>query len=138
MNGRKLHTGVGYNKVRQPVCGSGNGHGLGAKLEREHFGSHDPSYGTPSRSKKGDEDANENNENLLPCEVFDGDCFTNDGDNIFTKTHANGADKQETASAASCSIPYIPGMVITTLTALVTMAMMKGSRIPEFLKNVMP
>ena len=30
------------------------------------------------------------------------------------------------------STPYIPGIVITTLTAFVTMAIMKGSRIPEF------
>ena len=92
--------------VGQPVCRGGNRHGLGTEFQRKHFACHDPRYRTPGCRKEGNEDADENNEYFLPCKVFDGDCFTNDSDDIFAKTHAHATNNQETASTKAFDTIY--------------------------------
>lgn len=101
-----MHTRIGNSKVRQPICSAGHGYGLGTKLQREHFGDYDPCYWPPCRSKKGDEDTNEKNEDLLSCKVFDGNCFTDDGNDVFAKTHANATNEQETTSTKALDTIY--------------------------------
>lgn len=42
----------------------------------------------------------------MPCKVFDGDRFTDNGDDVFAKTHAHATNKQKTASTIALDAIY--------------------------------
>lgn len=86
-------------EIPEPVGGGGHGHGLCTNREGEDFGSDDPSDRTPSRSEKGNVNANKGDEDFLTGLVCDGDGDTDDGDQVLAYQHTSGTDEEKTTTS---------------------------------------
>lgn len=93
-------------------------------MEREDFTGDDPSNRTPGGGKEclgnsstlyqkstkrigtHNVEANEGDQHFLTSNILHRDGGTNDGDDVFAKTHANSTDEKETATAEALNTPH--------------------------------
>ncbi len=101
-------------------------------MKREYLTDNYPCNRSPGRSEEGNENTNENDKYLLTCNVVNRNSSADDSNDILAEAHPHTTNEEETTMSKPFDTPY------TTLTALVMIEIIKGSRMPEFLKNVMP